>query len=59
MQQVEITKGDIVKIPTGKLGLVVGIYGTGYYEVLVTRGKISKIVPYRLQDLICIEHFTA
>ena len=59
MQKIDIIKGDIVKTPTGKIGLVVGIYGTVYYEVLVTRGKSTKIVPYRYQDLICIENIDA
>jgi len=55
-QQYQINKGDIVKVQTGKIGIVVGVYGSGYYEVLLTRKNSSRIVPFRQQDLICIEH---
>jgi hypothetical protein len=47
-----IDEGDIVRAPGDVLGIVVGIYGLGYYEVLINKGMQSaRIVPYRKSDL--------
>lgn len=53
-----VNEGDLVMIPGGKLGIVVGIYGLGYCEVLINRStKSPKVVPFRALDLkkICQE----
>jgi hypothetical protein len=48
----KITEGDIVRAPGDVLGIVVGIYGLGYCEVLINKGMQSaRIVPYRKSDL--------
>lgn len=47
-----ISEGDIVLTPGENLGIVVGIYGLGYCEVLINRNTSNvKIVPYRKTDL--------
>ena len=47
-----IVAGDIVLTPGENLGIVVGIYGQGYYEVLINKGmKSAKILPFRRNDL--------
>lgn len=47
-----ISAGDIVLTPGENLGIVVGIYGQGYCEVLINKGtKIARIVPFRHIDL--------
>jgi len=47
-----ISEGDIVLTPGENLGLVVGIYGQGYFEVLINRGtKTARILPFRHTDL--------
>lgn len=48
----KIVEGDIVRAPGDILGIVVGIYGLGYCEVLINKGMQSaRIVPYRKSDL--------
>lgn len=47
-----ISAGDIVLTPGENLGIVVGIYGQGYCEVLINKGtKSARIMPYRHIDL--------
>lgn len=47
-----IGEGDIVLTPGENLGIVVGIYGIGYCEVLINKGtQNARIVPYRRTDL--------
>jgi hypothetical protein len=47
-----VRSGDIVVTPGNKLGIVVGIYGLGYCEVLINRGtNRAQVVPYRQSDL--------
>lgn len=47
-----VNEGDLVMIPGGKLGIVVGIYGLGYCEVLINKGKQNaRVIPYRQADL--------
>jgi hypothetical protein len=47
-----ICEGDIVLTPGENLGLVVGIYGQGYCEVLINKGtKSARILPFRHIDL--------
>lgn len=53
----DISEGDIVVAPGEKIGIVVGIYGAGYCEVMINRGAQStRIVPYRSLDLRKIGH---
>lgn len=48
----EISEGDIVLTPGENLGIVVGIYGIGYCEVLINKGtQRAQIMPYRQIDL--------
>jgi hypothetical protein len=47
-----ISAGDIVLTPGSHLGIVVGIYGLGYCEVLINKGtKSARILPFRHIDL--------
>jgi len=47
-----ISEGDIVLTPGENLGIVVGIYGQGYCEVLINKGaKTARILPFRHMDL--------
>ena len=47
-----ISEGDIVLTPGENLGIVVGIYGQGYCEVLINKGtKTARILPFRHIDL--------
>jgi len=47
-----LEEGDLVIDPAGQCGIVVGIYGQGYFEVLINKGKKdARILPYRRQDL--------
>jgi hypothetical protein len=51
-QSDQVGEGDIVLVPGDNLGIVVGIYGTGYCEVLINKGTSrAKIIPYRHADL--------
>jgi len=48
----QISEGDIVFVPGERLGIVVGIYGLGYCEVLINRdSQNAKILPFRKNDL--------
>ena len=48
----QITEGDIVLTPGEKLGIVVGIYGLGYCEVLINRDSHNvRVLPFRQVDL--------
>lgn len=48
----DISEGDIVLTPGENLGIVVGIYGIGYCEVLINKGtQRAQILPYRQVDL--------
>lgn len=48
----EIDAGDIVLTPGEKLGIVVGIYGMGYCEVLMNKDTINpRVLPFRKADL--------
>jgi len=50
-----ISLGDIVMTPSSALGIVVGIYGAGYFEVFLNKGSSSaRIVPFRQIDLVKI-----
>lgn len=47
-----ILPGDIVLTPSSALGIVVGIYGSGYFEVLLNKGsRDARVVPFRQIDL--------
>lgn len=47
-----ISAGDIVLTPGENLGIVIGIYGLGYCEVLINKGtKTARILPFRHIDL--------
>lgn len=51
-QPEQIEEGDIVLAPGDNLGIVVGIYGLGYCEVLINKGtRSARIIPYRQTDL--------
>jgi hypothetical protein len=51
-QPEKIEEGDIVLAPGDNLGIVVGIYGLGYCEVLINKGtRSARIIPYREADL--------
>lgn len=51
-QNDDIGEGDIVLTPGENLGIVVGIYGLGYCEVLINKNTHrARIVPYRKLDL--------
>lgn len=48
----EIGAGDIVLTPGEKIGIVVGIYGVGYCEVLMNKDTASpRVLPFRKTDL--------
>jgi hypothetical protein len=48
----EIDAGDIVLTPSKKIGIVVGIYGAGYYEVLMNKDTQNpRVLPFRRTDL--------
>lgn len=48
-----IAPGDIVLTPSSALGIVVGIYGAGYFEVLLNKGSSNaRVMPFRQIDLI-------
>ena len=48
----QVEEGDLVIAPSGQCGIVIGIYGQGYCEVLINKGKKdARIIPYRREDL--------
>lgn len=48
----DIDPGDLVMTPGDHLGIVVGVYGLGYCEVLLNKGTPNaKILPFRQIDL--------
>jgi hypothetical protein len=48
----QVGEGDIVLAPGDNIGIVIGIYGMGYCEVLINKGTSSaRIIPYRQADL--------
>ena len=50
-----IAPGDIVMTPSSALGIVVGVYGAGYFEVLLNKGSSSaRVTPFRQIDLVKI-----
>lgn len=53
----EIRVGDLVRVWARRMGVVVGRYGNGYYEVLVdlSHGR-SHVRAYRERDLILVQH---
>lgn len=52
MPEFAFREGDLVVTPGDKLGIVVGIYGLGYCEVLINKGTHNaRVVPYRHIDL--------
>jgi hypothetical protein len=52
MTENEVKAGDIVMAPGDNLGIVVGIYGIGYCEVLINKGtNRARVIPYRAADL--------
>jgi hypothetical protein len=53
MQAEPVREGDLVTIPGGNIGIVVGIYGLGYCEVLINNGPHrARVMPYRQVDLV-------
>ena len=51
-QTCDIDPGDLVITPGEHLGIVVGIYGLGYCEVLLNKGTPNaKIIPFRQIEL--------
>ena len=53
----DIDPGDLVITPGDHLGIVIGIYGLGYCEVLLNKGTTNaKIIPFRQIDLKRLPH---